>query len=311
LSLRKTARKAAARRDNHVMPKSGKSLERLVASIERGLAGNGGIKIESPKRLRDSVTGRWREHDVVLTIAHAHHTVLVAIECRDRSRPVGVPAIEAFFTKCQHTGINQGVIVSPKGFCGTARDKAKHLGVRCLDLSEATSFDWLLAPGIQSIRRTLTHHSWRFVPEDAAAVGDDGELLMNGQPIQPPALGHFANRLLTEYLTANPSMASGKAKIRVPCSGVLIRNPKTGATTPATMAHVELTYEIKSELSPFALSRYQDADKNIADVASADVNLGNVTGKLVITYNSEGGQIVLATGPAGEQARKKKKKSRT
>jgi hypothetical protein len=288
------------------MSKPGKSLERLVASIERGLAGNDGIKIESPKRLRDSVTGAWREHDVVLTIAPAHHTVLVAIECRDRSRPVGVPAIEAFFTKCQHTGINQGVIVSPRGFCRTARDKAKHLGVRCLDLSEVSSFDWLVAPGIQSIRRKLTHHSWRFVPEDAAVVGDDGEFLMNGQPLHPQGLGRFANRLLAEYLTANPTAAGGTAKIRVPCSGVLIRNPKTSAATPATMAYVELTYEIESELAPFALSRYQDVDKNIADVASADLNLGNVTGKLVITYNSEGGQIVLATGPAGEQARKKK-----
>ena len=149
------------------------------------------------------------------------------------------------------------------------------------------------------------------MPDDAAAVGDDGEFLINGQPIQPLALGRFANKLLTEYLTANPTMASGTAKIRVPCSGVLIRNPTTGATTPATMAYVELIYEIKSELAPFALSRYQDADKNIADVASADVNLGNVTGKLVITYNSEGGQIVLATGSGGEQARKKKKESPT
>jgi len=68
------------------MPKTGKSLEKLVSSLEKVLGNAGNVCVESPKRLRDKITGKLREHDVVLTINEAHHHVIIAIECRDRSR---------------------------------------------------------------------------------------------------------------------------------------------------------------------------------------------------------------------------------
>ena len=79
--------------------KKGRSLEKLVAYLERHLSANDLVTVESPKRLRDKSTGRLREHDVVLTLESGHHTMLVAIECRDRSRPVGVPQLEGFAKK--------------------------------------------------------------------------------------------------------------------------------------------------------------------------------------------------------------------
>lgn len=71
--------------------KPGRSLEKLVAYLERHLADSGAVFVESPKRLPDKTTGKLREHDVVLTVNSGHHKILVAVECRDRSRPVGVP----------------------------------------------------------------------------------------------------------------------------------------------------------------------------------------------------------------------------
>ena len=105
------------------MAKQGRSLECLVASIEQALGGKDGVQVESPKRLPDRTTGELREHDVLLTICRGHHSLRVAIECRDRSRPVGVDQVEQFCAKCQDTGIDKGVIVSPKGFWKTARKK--------------------------------------------------------------------------------------------------------------------------------------------------------------------------------------------
>lgn len=128
------------------MPRQGRGLERLVAAIERALADEAAVAIESPKHLVDRTTGAPREHDVVLTVQQGHHAVVVAIECRDRSRPIGAPDVEAFSAKCADTGVNQGIIVSRSGFRTTARKKAEHLGVRCLDLEEAEEFDWLIAP---------------------------------------------------------------------------------------------------------------------------------------------------------------------
>lgn len=104
--------------------KSGKSLEKLILGLEKTLADSNTVLIESPKKIRDKVTGRLREHDVVLTFKDLHHEVTVAIECRDRPRPITVNQVEGFHTKLQHTGINQGIIVSPKGFYKTARTPA-------------------------------------------------------------------------------------------------------------------------------------------------------------------------------------------
>jgi len=81
--------------------KPGTRVERLVAILERTFAGSG-AKIESPSRqLHDRDTGRRREHDILTVWDHGHHQITTAIECRDRSRPVGVPDVEAFASKCE------------------------------------------------------------------------------------------------------------------------------------------------------------------------------------------------------------------
>jgi Restriction endonuclease len=121
----------------------GKQLERLIAMLESALA-NGSAKIESPsRRLKDRDTGQPREHDVLIIWDHGHHEIFTAIECRDRSRPVGVPAVEAFADKCGATGVHSGVIVSASGFCATARTKAAARAITCMEISEVSRFDWL------------------------------------------------------------------------------------------------------------------------------------------------------------------------
>jgi hypothetical protein len=94
------------------------------------------VKVESPKRLIDKDTGRLREHDMVLTFLEGPHELCVALECRDRSRPVGVPEVEAFWAKCQRTGISHGIIVSSKGFTKSAISKANTQNIGCLLLDE-------------------------------------------------------------------------------------------------------------------------------------------------------------------------------
>lgn len=103
---------------------SGKDLERLVAMLERLLLGDQAV-IESPsRRLIDRDTGKRREHDVLIIFDQAHHQIITAIECRDRSRPVGVPEVEAFADKCSRTGVHCGAIVSSTGFRKSALTKA-------------------------------------------------------------------------------------------------------------------------------------------------------------------------------------------
>jgi len=150
--------------------KQGKALESLVASLEKALADTPNVKVHSPMRLPDRTTGKLREHDVVLELNEGHHSLLIAIECRDRSRPIGVPQVEAFGAKCLDTGINQGIIVSTMGFYNTAKTKADHLGIRCLDIEEVDNFEWLLAQGIYATTTRLLRNDWTFFPQQDGIV---------------------------------------------------------------------------------------------------------------------------------------------
>ena len=143
--------------------KPGRSLETLVASIERVLARNDKVTVDSPKFLSDRITKEPREHDVVITLAGSHHKTLIAIECRDRSRKVTVNDVESFWSKCQDTGIDQGIIVSRKGFSKTALTKSQNRGIKCLRLSEANSFNWLLGNGIRVQQKKVIHTNWTFL----------------------------------------------------------------------------------------------------------------------------------------------------
>jgi hypothetical protein len=136
--------------------RSGKELERLVATLERVLADTG-AKIEAPSRaLIDRDTGKRREHDVLIRWDHGHHQIVTAIECRDRSRPVGVPEVEAFADKCERTGVHSGVIVSARGFTSSAHLKAKARSITCMDLAAVESFDWMGTEVIVGYERRVT-----------------------------------------------------------------------------------------------------------------------------------------------------------
>ena len=88
-------------------------------------------------------------------MTRGHHECVTAIECRDRSRPVGAPQVEAFHQKCNDTGIHRSVIVSTKGFYKPAKIKASHYGIVCLRLDEVDSYDWILPGSIPFRQRRI------------------------------------------------------------------------------------------------------------------------------------------------------------
>jgi Restriction endonuclease len=137
------------------MANKGTVLQTLVHAVETAVSGSPNVKVESPKRLRDKDTGRWREHDVVLTFTQAHHEFLLALECRNRSRPVGVPDVEGFHAKCLRTGIGRGLMVSSTGFTNTALRKAESYGIGCLRLQEVTRFNWCATPAVTVLNHDL------------------------------------------------------------------------------------------------------------------------------------------------------------
>lgn len=100
-------------------------------------------KVESPKYIKDRVTGRRREHDVLITTTVGDITTNISIECKDWHKPVSSDTVEAFNTKCDDTRINKRIIVARRGFTADALKKASYYNIDCLSLEEFSKFQWL------------------------------------------------------------------------------------------------------------------------------------------------------------------------
>ena len=281
-----------------VRKKTGKALEALVASIERALAHNEKVSVQSPAHLPDRITGEPREHDVLITVAGSHHKATIAIECRDRSRKITVNDIEGFWSKCQDTGIDQGIVVSPKGFSKSAEQKAKHRGIRCLQLTEAESFNWLLASGITIRTKRILHTNWVFFPEvDIQPPPTAFTILtMDGEVVQSPNLVAAAYAEFQKSSEMELDLGFKEKKIMFTSPGLRLRDNVTNITYPVTRALATVQYEIVEEHIPFSLVSYASSPSGepITDAAVADVNLGGIKGKVMIVYKeAEGGQVVF------------------
>jgi Restriction endonuclease len=276
----------------------GKSLEALAASLERALGKAGNVSVASPGYLPDRVTGDKREHDVLLTWRNAHHTTVLAIECRDRSRKITVNDVESFHSKCSDTVVSQGVLVSSRGFTRNAIAKARHLGIRTLQLSEVASFNWLATTGITGLSRHITHIAWLFEPaEELDRIPELYTVLMPaGQPIQMDVLKTAAQSEFRKIPHTDTPPPSGKRVIIFTDPGLTLRDDLNQEIHLVGRAIVEVHYEIREEFVPLQLVSYTDraSGTSITDAAVAEMKIGDVKGKLMIVYKeAEGGRVVF------------------
>jgi hypothetical protein len=69
------------------------------------------------------------------------HYDYIAFECKDYSRPLDVPIIEAFHTKLMDIGASKGAIVSNSAFSQAAQNMADKLGIDLLNLVDTSDGD--------------------------------------------------------------------------------------------------------------------------------------------------------------------------
>jgi hypothetical protein len=281
--------------------RKGRSLEKLVEYLERHLANDDMVMVESPKRLRDKSTGRLREHDVVLTIKSGHHTVLVAIECRDRSRPVGVPQLEGFAKKCQETGISQGVIVSPCGFTKTAPAKARALGIRCLSLNQVNALPWVLCEHFELYRINIVHIDFKIIPENDFEKKPDSFKLETDEG-EEITLDILRNNLITSLNNQKgafpiaPEVGDYIKRINLVPQNLHIIDNNTGRRERVRQINTVAQCTIEKTNIPLVFQEYRDTGdpECITQLATADLNLDFISGKLVINKKLETeGEIVF------------------
>lgn len=152
-----------------------RAFEQLVARIEQA-AGPRGVKLQSPERVKDFVTGRRREVDVTLRSAIGTSEILVTIECRKRSPKQDVTWIEQLATKRRNIRAARTIAVSPVGFSASAVVVAAVEGIDLRKLEEVTKGDidsWLAPSHVIHVFRQSAHKqvgvSFRQQPGDPAA----------------------------------------------------------------------------------------------------------------------------------------------
>jgi len=164
------------------MNRPGKAFQDLVAQVETTLLKDHTIKVESPAFLVDK-DGHRREHDVLITRREHMRTYLTAIECKDLKRKVGVPALEAFRTKCDSTGINSAVLVSSSGFTKSALKTAKRLNVQCFTLQQLDQVPWVNGAPLIQFRRRFSDIEPQYTLAKPAFLVEPIEAFYDGNPI--------------------------------------------------------------------------------------------------------------------------------
>jgi len=266
--------------------RAGRRLEKVVHYIESVVAGSENVTVESPKRLRDKTTGRLREHDVVVTVRQEHHTLIIALECRERSRPVGVPQVEAFSRKCVDTSVDKGIIVSSSGFCGTAITKARALNIQCMNVDQLNDLDWFRGPKLLlGFHRQPTSVNLTVVTEPVLAEGAGPFVIEDagGRPFPEERLRRYAIRALDRHAMEHvPGEYSRREEFAI--EGLRVRLGGSDRTVPVSRFIADLTYTITSTVQPLDMGRYGDAESGspVSEFASARFDLGGIAGRVVM-----------------------------
>ncbi|MET0061798.1 MAG: restriction endonuclease [Candidatus Thiodiazotropha endolucinida] len=272
--------------------KQGRSFELLVERLERQLSNDPNILIETPKRLRDFQTCKLREHDVVITVNYSHHRVMIGIECRDRSRPVGVNHVEAFESKCRNTGISKGIIVSASGFYSTAMKKAQKMGIRCIELKDIEHVNFLDTDAVV-VQYTKVFTQASYTPvlvKDPISTLEKYEIYdSNGRLVTNEQIK--AN--LIQFQDSFPWCEAGKELTRTiifKTHGFTLINSVDGEKIPMDALQVLVTYHCQHEEIEFASKSYTDLKKGetLAELAVAPLTIDGGKKQLVLIGSKDG-----------------------
>lgn len=121
------------------MPKRSNDFQRLVYLIRVNLAE--GAKVTESKMMRDRLTKRFREVDVVIEGKVGNHPVTVSVECRDHKRVADVTWVDMMKSKHDRLDTNALILASRSGFTPEARNVASTYGIEVFTLEDIESAD--------------------------------------------------------------------------------------------------------------------------------------------------------------------------
>ena len=260
------------------------------------------VRIESPGFLPDVRTGEQREHDVLLTIRSGYNELLVAIECRDRSRPVGGPDVEAFAKKCEETRVNKGLMVSPRGFRRPALIKAEAYGIGCLRLDQIGTLDWMprstTARGIvvTSVALMADVPEWNGVAPESYFLR-----VADGREVPEKHLLERIRQGIEDLGERAYEMTA--ARFAFPIEGLSVVDRSSGAAFQPQKILVDTAWRVEIQTVPVFTYRYVDsASGAIAEAAVMTIFDGNEKTEVSLVKQAPH-EIRYDISPAGSQLR--------
>jgi hypothetical protein len=121
------------------MPKRTNDFQRLVYLVRHNLAE--GATVTESKMMRDRMTKRFREVDVVIEGKVGSQAVAVCVECRDHKRVADVTWVDMMKAKHERLATNALLLASRKGFTPEARDVARSYGIETFAMDDVDAAD--------------------------------------------------------------------------------------------------------------------------------------------------------------------------
>lgn len=116
------------------MPKRSNDFQRLVYLVRVNLAA--GATVTESKMMRDRLTKRYREVDVVVSGSVGTQKVNVCIECRDHKRVADVTWVDTMKSKHDRLDTHVLLLAASQGFTKEAKDVAAMYGIETYSLEE-------------------------------------------------------------------------------------------------------------------------------------------------------------------------------
>jgi hypothetical protein len=264
---------------------SGTSLERLISVLEGLLAGKGAkIEVRS-RRLRSRANKQPREHDVLITWDHGHHQIITAIECRDRTRKVGVADVEAFSKKCELTKVHQGVIASASGFYDSARKVAEDLNIGCMELTDGYKFDWIDAVTFVEDRQTFGIPDINVViagmqPSEIAEIRNPYGVVVSDTFLESKMM-----EIASSFSHLRPEdEGTASMAFHVDTGGCVVIDPK-GVEFPISHFEVKVTRTVERRVHLAKPYLYRGQGKKYP-FAKVDLDLGLASGSMILLQDT-------------------------
>jgi hypothetical protein len=123
------------------MPQRSNEFQQLVYLIQEQLRDRANTTVTESRMLTDRNTGKKREADIAVESTVNGVPLIIAFECRGRSRKPTIEWVEQMIKKHQYLS-DKLVLVANHAFVADAVDLAKREGVETVELSAATKLDW-------------------------------------------------------------------------------------------------------------------------------------------------------------------------